>query len=86
MTHMRHKHLIKGFAEYMTLCNREHKQKQFENRIIIGDFNVEEKETNIKDFLIKFNMVNMVKEPTCYKNLIQPSCIDLIITNNNNNH
>ena len=36
------------------------------------------------NFLINFNMVNMVKEPTCYKKTIQPSFIDLIITNKSN--
>ena len=27
------------------------------------------------------NAKNIVKEPTCYKSLSNPSCIDLVITN-----
>ena len=34
-------------------------------------------------FTISFEMnaKNIVKEPTCYKSLSNPSCIDLVITN-----
>ena len=32
-------------------------------------------------FCTTYNFKNLVKEPTCYKNADNPSCIDLIITN-----
>ena len=35
------------------------------------------------DFHINI-MANLVTEPACYKNPAQPSCIDLLITNNRN--
>ena len=32
-------------------------------------------------FCTTYNFKNLVKEPTCYKNADNPSCIDLILTN-----
>lgn len=32
-------------------------------------------------FLNAYNLSSLIKEPTCYKNPENPSCIDLIITN-----
>ena len=46
-----------------------------------GDLNVQEQEPSLKEFLNKFNATNLVKENTCFKNLENPSCIDLFITN-----
>ncbi len=34
------------------------------------------------EFLDQFHAKNLVKEPTCYKNPDNPSCVDLFITNN----
>ena len=36
------------------------------------------------DFSELFNFKNLVKEPTCYKNPDNPSCIDLILSNRQN--
>ena len=36
------------------------------------------------DFRELFNFKNLVKDPTCYKNPDNPSCIDLILTNRQN--
>ena len=33
------------------------------------------------NFLGEFQAKNLVKEPTCYKNQSNPSCVDLLITN-----
>ena len=49
--------------------------KFYERYMLIGDFNAEE------SFLFEMNAKNIVKEPTCYKSLSNPSCIDLVITN-----
>ena len=35
----------------------------------------------MSDFCELFNLKNLVKDPTCYKNPENPSCIDLILTN-----
>ena len=32
-------------------------------------------------FCTTYNLKNLVKEPTCFKNVENPSCIDLILTN-----
>ena len=36
------------------------------------------------DFCGIYNFKNLVKKTTCYKNLDNPSCIDLILTNRQN--
>ena len=41
-------------------------------------------DVNLNDFCSSYNFKNMIKEPTCYKNPLNPSCIDLIITNRPN--
>ena len=53
----------------------------YDNLILIGDFNVEPEEVNMLDFLNIYNLKNLVKQKTCYKNPENPSCIDLILTN-----
>ena len=55
--------------------------KRYENFIIIGDFNSETKEDAMQDFCSVYSINNVVNEPTCFKNIDHPSCIDLILTN-----
>ena len=57
----------------------------YENILLMGDFNEKETETNTIHFFEKYNLKNLVKEPTCYKNPENPSCIDLILTNKSRN-
>ena len=54
---------------------------KYDKFLIAGDLNIQEKETPIKNFLNTFKAKNLVKENTCFKNLENPSCIDLFITN-----
>ena len=55
---------------------------KYDNIIIIGDFNAEEvTNSHVKSFLLNFALENLVKVPTCYKSITNPSCIYLIITN-----
>ena len=56
----------------------------YDNIIILGDFNSEMSEDKMKEFCEIYNLKNLVKAPTCYKNPLNPSCIDLIITNKPN--
>ena len=35
----------------------------------------------MKDFCETYNLKNLIKEPTCFKNPENPSCIDLMLTN-----
>ena len=57
-----------------TYCN-------YDKFLIAGDLNVQEHESSIQDFLIEFSAKNLVKDKTCFKNLDNPSCIDLFLTN-----
>ena len=46
--------------------------------LLLGDFNTEISES----FLYTPELCNLVKEKTCFKNMQNPSCIDLLLTNN----
>ena len=52
-----------------------------ERFIQLGDFNAEESEPCLLQFLFEMNAKNIVKEPICYKSLSNPSYIDLVIAN-----
>ena len=54
---------------------------RYENMILIGDFNVEINQPSMKSFCGFNTLTSLIKEPTCYKNQQNPSCIDLILTN-----
>ena len=54
---------------------------QYENFTLMGNFNVESSDANMKDFCQIYGCKNIVKDKTCFKNPINPTCIDLIITN-----
>ena len=53
----------------------------YDNFILLGDFNSEVTDEAMVEFCELFNLKNLVKDPTCYKNPDNPSCIDLILTN-----
>ena len=48
--------------------------------IVIGDFNVEADSKEMSSFCDMFDLTSLIKEPTCYKNPDNSSCIDLILT------
>ena len=54
----------------------------YEKRLLIGDFNTETSEPCIDSFIYEHDLQNLVKEKTCFKSVENPSCIDLILTNN----
>ena len=47
-----------------------------------GDFNTEISEQRIEFFLYMHELCNLVKEKICFKNIGNPSCIDLLLINN----
>jgi len=53
----------------------------YENIILLGDFNSETCEKDMKEFLEIYNLQNLIKKPTCFKNATSPTTIDLILTN-----
>ena len=59
--------------------------KFYDKYILVGDFNAEESEPCLSQFLFELSTRNIVKEPTCFKSLSNPSCIDLVIINSFSN-
>ena len=53
----------------------------YEKFLLAGDFNVEERELFVREFLYEYNAKNLVKQNTCFKNIGNPSCIDIFLTN-----
>ena len=53
----------------------------YENVILLGDFNVEVEEKNLSNFMSVHNLKTLIKQKTCFKNPENPTCIDLILTN-----
>ena len=43
---------------------------KYENFLIIGDINAQTRDTSVKDFCDIYSFQHLIKEPTCYKNLI----------------
>ena len=56
-------------------CNK------YENILIIGDFNVDVKEVSLHLFCNRYKLKSLNKGPTCHKNIDNPFCIDLLLTN-----
>ena len=54
---------------------------QYENILIMGDFNSDPCNKILQEFCNLYDMKNLVTEPACYKNYNQPTCIDLMFTN-----
>ena len=57
----------------------------FNNLLLIGDFNSEIEEENMKEFCEVYNLQNLIKEPTCFKSIQNPTSIDVILTNRSKN-
>ena len=53
--------------------------KNYDIIVIMGDFNTEPNDEQIKTFCNSYNLHNLVKEKTCFKG--PPKCYDLILTN-----
>ena len=48
---------------------------------MLGDFNAEMSNPHMSEFFALYNLTNLIREPTCYKNVDNPTSIDLILTN-----
>ena len=55
--------------------------KHYDNLLILGDFNSNLKDGCLNAFSNVNNLKSLNKEPTCFKNPNNPSCIDLFLTN-----
>ena len=56
----------------------------FDHFLILGDFNSSISEKAMKEFCDIYDLDNLIKKPTCFKNPNNPSSIDVILTNNKN--
>ena len=54
---------------------------KYGNIILLGDFNTETVVSSMQQFCETYHLTNLIKEPTCFKNPLNPSSIDLILTN-----
>ena len=57
---------------------------KFDNLLLLGDFNSSVDEVNMSEFCDIYNLQNLISDPTCFKNPLNPSSIDLILTNKRN--
>ena len=55
--------------------------KIYDSYVFIIDINVNISDSSMKEFCSLNGLKNLVNKPTCYKNSIKPTCIDLILTN-----
>ena len=49
--------------------------------LTLGDLNIWIDEPDMKSFCEAYNLTNLIKQPTRYKNADNPTSIDLILTN-----
>ena len=52
---------------------------KYDNITLLGDFSREPADTVLSNFCEIYNLKNLIKDNTCFKNPNKPSCIDLII-------
>ena len=45
----------------------------------LGDLNFESSDLALNDYSNVYNLFSLVKEPTCFKNPYNPSCIDIFL-------
>ena len=75
-----HKDYISNFLNTLGPC-LDHYMSRYDNFLLLGDFNSEMNENIMKTFCETFDLCNLIKEPTCFKSVLNPSTIDLILTN-----
>ena len=56
-------------------------RQTFDKFLLVGDFNIEDTDPTMSEFLFENHSKNLVKQKTCFKSTKNPSCIDLFITN-----
>ena len=61
--------------------NLDFYSSKYENFIVIGDFNAEMTNNYLEEFCASYNLKNLIKEPTCFKNIDNPTLIDPILIN-----
>ena len=75
-----HNNNISGYVKAIENC-LDIFIKNYENLLILDDFNAESDDPHMKTFCETFKLKHLVKVPTCFKNPINLKCIDKILTN-----
>ena len=75
-----HKEKISNFLKYVSRELDKYLPK-YENLLLLGDWNSAITEKYMKEFCETYNLENLIKGPTCYKNPENPSSIDVMLTN-----
>ena len=57
----------------------DHYMPNYGNCLLLGDYN--SGMHAMKEFTETYNLNNLVKNPTCFKNPLNPSLIDVVLTN-----
>ena len=68
--------MLKVVLGSINVCSRFHKYSTVHKYYTIL-YCVEESEPCVSQFLYEYNAKNIVKESTCFKIVLNPSCIDL---------
>ena len=75
-----HKSLIDNhldaLSKYLDLYS-----SKYEKVLILGDFNADIEGKHMKCFCDNYNRKSLIKQPTCYQNLDNPTFIHLLLTN-----
>ena len=53
----------------------------YDNFVVLGHLNTEISDSFLEQFCASYNLKSLIKEPTCFRSVDNPSCIDLILTN-----
>ena len=75
-----YKHSI-GNHHYRTSESLDLLSSDYGEMIFLGGFNVTDDDYHMKSFCENYDLKNLIRQPTCYKNTSNPVCIDLILTN-----
>ena len=78
-----HRNSISRHLERLNRVIDEH-SRTYDSFILIGNFNVGIDENSMKNFCDINCLKNLIKVPSCFKNPVKPTCIDLILTNRPN--
>ena len=74
------KHTISYFLNHISK-NLDKRMGNYDNFILLCDFESMMIESQMLDFSLLYNLSNLIKEPTCYKNHLNPTSIYVILTN-----
>ena len=67
-------------SHHLNSTNLDLVSRNYENIFLMGDFNADMENVSLKHFCDLYNLKNLIKVPTCFKNPENPKCIDLVLT------